>query len=328
MIINKIKMRISRYFGLTSILWKNRKNGVYCFNFHRIGDVNNCLYDPGVFSCTEEDFEKYLIFIKNNFKIIDQDTLIKMIESGVSPNNRFAHITFDDGYLDNYVLAFPILRSHNIPATFFVATSLIESNITPWWDEIAWHIRNCSKKTIQLSSWQKSVYLDKLNCINNIKKVLSQCKSSSQTIEEQLLELRTVTGLTLSQGENEFMTWAQLLEMELAGMTIGAHSHSHRILSSLSPSELTYELRYAKELLEAKLTKKVVSISYPVGNKTTYNKEMFNEIEQQGYEVAFSFRYYLNQHLVHNKYQLARLSISDSFKETRFMEHCLSAPKL
>jgi peptidoglycan/xylan/chitin deacetylase (PgdA/CDA1 family) len=37
-------------------------------------------------------------------------------------------ITFDDGYLDNYEFAFPLLQSRHLPATFFVTAGLLEKD--------------------------------------------------------------------------------------------------------------------------------------------------------------------------------------------------------
>lgn len=317
-----------RHLGMTKTLWKYRQNGVYCFNFHRVGDANNGSYDPNVFSCSAKDLQAHLHFIKSNFEIINQDYFIEIIASGQLIDKRLAYITFDDGYLDNYEVAFPILSAMKVPATFFVATGLIESKVIPWWDEIAWHIKHCNLNELKLTSWRKTIVLSKATTNKNIREVLSQFKSASAPIEEQLIEFRNITGLVLEDYLSEFMTWAHLLEMESAGMTIGAHSHSHRIFSSLNAKELSHELSHAKKLLEQQLTNEVLSISYPVGNASTYNKDMFDEIERQGYQLAFTFRYFINQQLNANKFQLGRFSISEPFDEIKFMELCLNAPTL
>lgn len=317
-----------RHLGMTHTLWNYRKNGVYCFNFHRIGDTSSCKYDPNVFSCSAEDLKQHLLFIKSNFEVIDQARFIDLINNDAPVDQRLAYITFDDGYVDNYELAFPLLTSLEIPATFFVATGLIESETIPWWDEIAWHIKHCHLDELRLQSWQKTISLSQSTEQQNIREVLSQFKSSPTSIEEQLLELRRTTGLVLENYQNEFMTWQHLIEMEAAGMTIGAHSHSHRIFSSLNAKELSHELSYAKKLLEEQLSSPVLSISYPVGDASTYNHEMFDEIERQGYQLAFTFRYYINREIQHNKFQLARLSISEPFDKIKLMELCLNAPIL
>lgn len=328
MLVNKVKTRIMRHLGMTSTLWNYRKSGVYCFNFHRIGDAENCKYDPNVFSCSAEDLAAHLDFIRDNFEIIDQKHFINIINSAQVTNKRLAYITFDDGYLDNYELAFPILSSMNIPATFFVATGLIESETIPWWDEIAWHIKHSTLEELKLTSWQDTIVLSESTINKNIRAVLSQFKTASSNIEEQLLELRNITGLAIADYQSEFMTWDHIVEMESAGMTIGAHSHSHRIFSSLDAGELSHELSHAKLLLEEKLANKVLSISYPVGSASTYNKNMFEEIDSQGYQLAFTFRYFINQNLALNKFQLGRFSISEPFDKIKFMELCLNAPTL
>tara|TARA_R110000751_G_scaffold96296_1_gene187916 strand:+ start:161 stop:1147 length:987 start_codon:yes stop_codon:yes gene_type:complete len=328
MLLNKVKTRVFRHLGMTKTLWHYRKNGVYCFNFHRIGDAEKCKYDPNVFSCNADDLEKHLSFIKHNFEIIDQKHFIDLVNNGQVVNKKLAYITFDDGYLDNYELAFPILSAMNIPATFFVATGLIESKVIPWWDEISWHIKQSNLNELRLPSWNKTIVLSGKTINKGIQVVLSQFKSTPIPIEAQLVELREITGLVLSNYVSEFLSWENIAEMDSAGMTIGAHSHSHRIFSSLSAKELSHELSHAKMLLEDKLTSKVLSISYPVGNASTYNKYMFDEIESQGYQLAFSFRYFINQEVSTNKFQLGRFSISEPFNEIRFMELCLNAPTL
>jgi peptidoglycan/xylan/chitin deacetylase (PgdA/CDA1 family) len=66
-------------------------------------------------------------------------------------------------------------------------------------------------------------------------------------------------------GQPGYMTRTQLLEMDDAGMTIGAHSRSHPDLRACSPGNLEREVRGSKEDLEDLLAKPVTSFAYPTG---------------------------------------------------------------
>src|SRR5262249_24554038 len=59
-------------------------------------------------------------------------------------------MTFDDGYLDNYKLAFPVLRSHSVHGVFFLATTLVGSCLVPWWDYIAYVIKTSRQRLFSL----------------------------------------------------------------------------------------------------------------------------------------------------------------------------------
>ena len=46
-------------------------------------------------------------------------------------------ITFDDGYLDNYQYAFPILRDLGLPAVVFLTTDFVDGVHHFYWDHVA-----------------------------------------------------------------------------------------------------------------------------------------------------------------------------------------------
>ena len=47
--------------------------------------------------------------IKQNFTLIPMSELRKLIDKGSKVDGRYAIITFDDGYYDNYSEAYPVL---------------------------------------------------------------------------------------------------------------------------------------------------------------------------------------------------------------------------
>src|SRR5262249_31538419 len=98
-------------------------SGVLVLNYHRIGHVATAPFFRDAFSATPADFDRQLAFLARNADVIAADDLPQALRSG---RGRHVMITFDDGYLDNYELAFPLLRQHHLPATFFICTGLLD----------------------------------------------------------------------------------------------------------------------------------------------------------------------------------------------------------
>ena len=76
------------------------------------------------------EFEKQLKWLKNkNYKVVTIEEAIRM------KNQKSAVITFDDGYRDNYEIAFPILKKYGFNATIFIATDFIGTEKIYHWDK-------------------------------------------------------------------------------------------------------------------------------------------------------------------------------------------------
>ncbi|GAA3978059.1 hypothetical protein GCM10022278_38430 [Allohahella marinimesophila] len=66
--------------------------------------------------------------------MVSLSDLVENVTSGNSVAGKLV-ITFDDGYRDNFQYAAPILKSQNLPATFFITSGFIGNNNTAWWDQ-------------------------------------------------------------------------------------------------------------------------------------------------------------------------------------------------
>jgi peptidoglycan/xylan/chitin deacetylase (PgdA/CDA1 family) len=84
------------------------------------------------------------------------------------------------------------------------------------------------------------------------------------------------------------MSWEEAAEMHRGGMSIGSHTHTHRILSKLSLQEQNQELGRSREILWEKLAIRADTIAYPVGSPATFNGYTGQALLEQGYKVAFS----------------------------------------
>src|SRR5437867_4752045 len=105
------------------------RNAAVIVAFHRIHDSAG---SDGL-SISVGMFERYCRFFMRHFRVISLRDLVHRLERGRELSRDLA-ITFDDGYRDNFENAAPVLERLALPATFFVVSQWIGSEVVPWWD--------------------------------------------------------------------------------------------------------------------------------------------------------------------------------------------------
>ncbi|MBU2979203.1 polysaccharide deacetylase family protein [Alteromonas sp. C1M14] len=318
--LKRIQMKLESWMGLTGHRWKNTPNGLYSINLHRVGDLDKTSGDPNVYSCTQEQLSAHLAFLKTQFDIVSlNDVKAFVANPKMLSQRRCLTITFDDGYADNYDCAFPILQSHHVPAAFFIATGLIGNSVLPWWDKVAFVLKNSPLNQVKLKNWKHPVCF-KGDMKLFIRGVLKEIKATGVELEQQIKELEEVSDFQGQYPTPEFMSWEQLKLMHQQGMTIGAHSHHHYILSALTDEDILFELQHSKHLLEKNLGINVNAFSYPVGNQSTYNDGVIEALKSSGYELAFNFRPGVNFHVDKKRYDLHRFPIEPNMTPADFKQ--------
>jgi peptidoglycan/xylan/chitin deacetylase (PgdA/CDA1 family) len=299
--------------------------GLYCFNYHRIGQASLTEYDPNVFSCDEENFADHIKYIREHFTIVSLDDIPKILEDNISAK-KYALITFDDGYIDNYTKAFPILLENKITATFFLATNFMNDVEIPWWDQIAYLIRHAQVDEIKLDNWPGSITLSKEDVPTSIRKVLDVVKiNNGAIIEDIVAELQRklqVDNTVLVKHEPLFMTWDMAREMNKAGMTFGSQTCSHRIMSHLNIDEQNHEAKKSKEIIDKELNTSISAFAYPVGGKHSFTTDTIRIIKKY-YKLSFSFISGINTSKNLNEFSIERISVDSNCNATQLSHKLL-----
>ena len=107
--------------------------GVWVLCYHRISDkpVRYTNLQPA-------EFEKQMNYLAdNNFNVVPLQNIVDAMRYGAKlPQNTVA-LTFDDGYKDNYTVAYPILKKHDFPATLFIYPQYISNGgAALTWEEL------------------------------------------------------------------------------------------------------------------------------------------------------------------------------------------------
>lgn len=308
-----LKSILIRLSGYEAYKWITRKNGLYCFNYHRIGDCTKTPFDPNIYSCSVEQFRKQLQFLKKYFQVITLDEALLLTQDKLPLNKRYALITFDDGYCDNYEEAYPVLKEEEISAVFFIPTDYVDSGIVPWWDEIAWMLKNTTKKEFCFGD-RNTFNLNLTSLDEVIRKFLTVIKSDPRSMDEKMLELQKTLAceyIVNPKDKSLFVSWEQIKEMKLGGMSIGSHTCSHRILTHINKENQLLELAQSKVCLEQYLGCEIDSVAYPVGQVNTFNNDICELTEKLGYKMGFSFTNEINDFPIANPYKISRLGIDN-----------------
>ena len=96
--------------------------------YHSIDESGSCI------SMRASEFKKQMEFIKEKgYKTFTASELVYILRKNGSMPNKAVVLTFDDGFENNYSVAFPILKSLGITATIFLTTDYVGKKCT--WDK-------------------------------------------------------------------------------------------------------------------------------------------------------------------------------------------------
>jgi len=270
------------------------RDSLIVLNYHRIGDSEDDPYLEDVFSATANQFEEQVSYLKKHVSVVSLEEALGFIEGESKESDKRCRvlITFDDGYLDNYQIAFPILRAHGVEAVFFLATSLVGSSEVPWWDRIAYAMKTARRHRFTLrypSELTVDIGSDGLE--RSLKAVLAHYKQPrNQDGDLFITELITETqSNNLPEASRRFLSWKEAREMAKGGMSIGSHTHSHRVLSQLVRDRQVEELCKSRNIVTEEVGVRADVLAYPVGGTESFTDETQRIAQEAGYRAAFSF---------------------------------------
>lgn len=260
--------------------------------YHRIIDASPPsfdLYRPNV-SATPEMFERHIAYIVKHFNVISLEMLQDFLLTGQALPRRPLLITFDDGYLDNYTNAYPILRRYKLPAVIFLITDKMAQPTAPWWDSCAYYFFHTMKSSADLpllgmcelvSPAQRDAARESF--IKAVKKLPEAEKQAS------LQALR----LSLDAGEFNsklplFVSWDQVRELTANGVACQPHTLTHPIMTRIDPNEQKWQLTESRARIEAETGQAAIAFAYPNGSRHDYNAETMAALRETGYQMAFT----------------------------------------
>ncbi len=236
-------------------------------------------------------FEKQIGWLSNNFKIVPLKEIEELCNKKIEPTEPLCAITFDDGYRDNFLEAYPILKKRGLPATIFVTTGFIDGTTALWTDLLEESISVYQKPSLTIPWDEHDKIYPTTTCDEKIAADLTirfKLKKIGPGERAKILSyLAQETGVTmsdiLSRKDYAPLSWEEIKEMSQNGITIGAHTEHHPILSRLSETEQREEIALSVDKIRSTIGH-CDHFAYPNGQRGDWNevtKKILTELQIQ-----------------------------------------------
>jgi peptidoglycan/xylan/chitin deacetylase (PgdA/CDA1 family) len=239
----------------------------------------------------EDIFKMQIEYLKRHFEIISLSEAIERLRNG-GIKRPTAVITFDDGYQNNFDVAFPILCKEKIPATIFLTTGLIDTNDTVWYCHLNLALSQTHRPFIEWNGFKFDL------------STLDLKAKASMAIQDNLKELPPLQLMAAMRdiilkldGDPDcsieidspyrMLNKNAIVEMAASGLVeFGAHTHQHLILSRLSAAGRFNEIRRSIDTIYRLTGRPCKSFAYPNGRMQDYDSDSIQHLKTCGIQMA------------------------------------------
>jgi len=321
-----IRHIVASIYHFTGYSLAQLEGRVIILMYHRVVTEKELMHNyiqPGMY-VRNDVFEMQIKFLMKYFQILSFQELLDLWKEGKwDKRKRHCVITFDDGWLDNYQYAYPVLKKNNIPATIFLPTDLIETNEWFWPEKMIFILRHFYERNVtqeQVLSMKSILEKNPLLANNNgrfledkIDLAIEICKAlPDDEVQRFIADMMAAARMKLPE-ERLLMNWPEIKEMSQYGMSFGSHACSHKILTRLSDHEVKKEIEGSIAALRARSVNHVPVFCYPNGN---YTREIAGRLKSAGYEAAVSTVLGIEDCTPSSLFSLKRIGIHNDISKT------------
>jgi peptidoglycan/xylan/chitin deacetylase (PgdA/CDA1 family) len=242
-------------------------------------------------SASPEAFAEQMRFVADHFNVIGLDRLIAWLDGGAGLPSRPLLITFDDGYRDNCLYAMPILRRHGLPALVFLTTGAVSGTAPLHWDLAAYCFRHTEHTDALLPvigrrSWSGEVERDAV-ADEFIAAIKQYPDATLRTAVERLPDQLGVA-VPADAFEGVYLEWDEVVEMAGDGVSFGAHTVDHPILTRLESEAARAQVFESRDRIRDVLGRPVEAFAYPNGLWGDIDAGVVGIVQEAGFRAGFT----------------------------------------
>ena len=280
---------------------------------HRIAE-----YDPSRL-VPNEDLKVSPLFLqktidkykKAGFTFLSLDDVYDVITRKNRIEKPFVAFTLDDGYLDNYTIAYPIFKQANVPFCIFVATDFPDRRAILWWITIEDLIlANSIIKLSDGSTYICQTYQQKWDTFRLLReKILKLDQRNLLPSLQTLFASYQIDWLEPIQKMS--MSWENIKELgEEPLCTIGGHTMSHPSFAPLALEDIKTEIEGGIKRLQSVINYDIHHFAYPYGSIKEDGEREYEFLKSFDFKIALvSFGGVITHNDINNLTHLPRFML-------------------
>jgi peptidoglycan/xylan/chitin deacetylase (PgdA/CDA1 family) len=271
-------------------LWRDALT-VLCY--HRIDTPLRCRFAgfERNISASPENFENQIDYLSKQFSPISASELNECFEHPERLPQRPVLVSFDDGYMDNAEIAWPILRKRKMPAIVFLATDHIGTSQPFLWDFAAYCFQDTERMFADvplLGPTHLRSRTDRVTATEKWRFCLKSLPASERWPTANAMRQSLAVEVPDAAFSGLYMSWSDVRCLAAEGCEFGGHTRTHPILTKMPLDEARDEITGSFKRITAELGRPPVAFAYPNGLKRDFTNQHEAAVREAGYSIAFS----------------------------------------
>ncbi len=240
-----------------------------------------------------DHFSRIIDTIHESSQVVSLEQACGLLEKSKKSEKELVAITFDDCYSSFNGKIFDKCCEKDIPYAIFLNTYPLDKKKFLLHDALIYVATTTWRKVVHLPQISDEVFLlDNENAYRHFVDVVLNTLQSKPftTWNNAINDLAAYLEVDLHDERlsNHFLSWDDVRQLHESGVTIGAHTVHHPLLTSLPDEACYYEMGESKQRLEEELQTPVCFFSYPYGHRDSFNKKVTKQVKKCGFQYAFT----------------------------------------
>jgi peptidoglycan/xylan/chitin deacetylase (PgdA/CDA1 family) len=234
-------------------------------------------------------------YLRSRYDVISMDRAPSVLAEHTSRPANSLIVAVDDGHRDFYEIAMPIFKKHNIPAICYLVTDFIEGVDWLWFDKVDLLCARSPRAEVNITLPNGKELLLPMAHSKDRRTAAMKLKEALKTLpyENFLATLDKLPSLMQAAlpgrppSQYAPLSWDEIREMTDLGMSFGAHTCTHPILSRIADvRKLSDEILGSKKYIERELQTAVLHFAYPNGRLLDIAPECPTLLRDGGFKTA------------------------------------------